>query len=288
MDISRFREALRQGCIDPFAACVHWKDSPSPPPPPDYKGAAEAQQTNQITPFGSSTWTHAQDAIPGTGATPGHYEYGQTTTGAHGETIHGQQHWVEGTPGTGGSPAVTATNTTTLSPELQKGLMGITSGVANNLSKPQDFSSVGDIANKAYGAMTSRLDPQWGQQQNQQETQLRNQGLVPGGEAYDNAMRVFNNAKNDAYQQANLGAISTMPQTYQLAMAQRDQPLNELNAIRTGAQISGPQFEGSPNYLGASGMQGQYEQGLYNAQVGNANATNSGLFSLGAAGLMAL
>jgi hypothetical protein len=153
------------------------------------------------------------------------------------------------------------------------------------MSRPPDLSSVPQVADKAYSALTSRLDPQWKQNQGMQETQLRNQGLVPGGEAYDNSMRVFNQAKNDAYQQANLGAISTMPQTYQLATDQYNQPLNQLNAIRSGAQIMGPQFEGSPNYLGAAQAQGQYGQGLYNAQVGQQNAMTSGLFGLLGAGV---
>jgi hypothetical protein len=286
MDISRFREAVRQGCVDPFAACLYGKDSPSAPPAPDYKAAAEASRSNQVTPFGSNTWTPAQAATPGT---QGQWVQGPPNPNARtGETFGrpqaGSRVWQ---PGADATPAVAATNTTTLTPDLQKGLMGITGRVAENMSKPPDLSSVQDISDKAYGAFTARLDPQWQQQQGMQETQLRNQGLVPGGEAYDNAMRVFNQAKNDAYQQANLGAIQTMPQTYQLANDQYNQPLNQLNAIRTGAQIQGPQFEGSQDYLNAANMQAQYGQGLYNAQVGQQNAMTSGLFGLGAAGLLA-
>lgn len=283
MDLSRFREALRQGCVDPWEASVLWKDSPSTPAPPDYKAAAEASRSNQFTPFGSSTWTPAKAAVPATPGTPGHYQ----VAGFGGMGFHPSQ-WIPGTEATGGTPAVAATNTTTLSPELQQGLNGITGRLAENMSHGPDLDSVQKVADKAYGAFTSRLDPQWQQQQQQEETQLRNQGLVPGGEAYNNAMRVFNNAKNDAYQQANLGAIQTMPQTYQLANEQYNQPLNQLNAIRTGAQVQGPQFEGSPNYLGAANSSGQYAQGLYNAQVGQQNAMTQGLFGLGGAGLMAL
>lgn len=251
-------------------------DSPSAPPAVDYKAAAQAGQTNQFTPLGNSTWTPAVDATPGTGGTPRHFV--QTGTGQNGNATG---NWVEATPGTPGTPGRPAGQTTTLSPDLQAGLMGITGRVAGNMSKPPDLTSVPQIADKAYGAMTARLDPQWQQNQNTQETALRNQGLVPGGEAYNNAMRVFGQAKNDAYQQANLGAISTMPQTYQLAMDQYDRPLNELNAIRTGAQVNGPQFQQPPDYLTAAGLQGQQNMGLYNAQVGQQNAMTSGLFGLG-------
>lgn len=289
MDLSRLREAIRQGCVDPFAACAYWKDSPSTPPPPDYKAAAQAMQTNQVTPFGSGTWAQGHPEIPGTPATSGHWEGGTPGADPNGMQPYGRvqgAHWVPGTPGTPAQPAVRDTYTQTLTPDLQKGVFGIESAIGRNLSQAPDLSSVGDVADKAYGAFTSRLDPQWQQAQQQQETQLRNQGLVPGGEAYTNAMRVFNQAKNDAYQQANLGAIQTMPQTYQLATNIRDLPLNELNAARTGAQIEGPQFTGPPNYLGAAGMQGQYAQGLYNANVAQQNAMTSGLFGLGSAGLM--
>lgn len=323
--------------------------SPSQPAAPDYKAAADAMRTNQVTPFGSSTWSNTPSSgygppqggtsqysggpsgISGTGTPHGPFGLtgGSTLSGGGlmgmgapnvaptssapasnggnwgvtpnvGGTTGGARYGPNGqvtdmvnggtsqNPGAGPqTPAGTPTNTTTLSPDIQKALTGITGQAASNFSKPPDFSSVGDVANKAYGAFTSRLDPQWAQQQQQQESALRNQGLVPGGEAYDNAMRTFNNAKTDAYQQANLGAIQTMPQTYQLATAQRDQPLNEINAIRTGTQIGGPQFEGSPNYLGAAQQQGQFSQGLYNAQVGQQNAMTSGLFGLGAAGLLA-
>ena len=259
------------------------KDSPAPPPPPDYKAAAEASRSNQITPFGSSVWSTGQPMTPGPSG-------GTTGGGTGGTGGGGLTQKLVGALGLGGArgaaPGV-PTNTTTLSPDLQKGLLGVTGRVAENMSKPPDLSSVQDISDKAYGAFTSRLDPQWQQQQGMQETQLRNQGLVPGGQAYDDAMRVFNQAKNDAYQQANLGAIQTMPQTYQLANDQYNQPLNQLNALRTGAQIQGPNFEGSPDYLSAANAQAQYGQGLYNAQVGQQNAMTSGLFGLGGAGLMA-
>jgi len=156
-------------------------------------------------------------------------------------------------------------------------------GVNQQYSTPMDLSSVPQIADKAYGAMTSRLDPQWAQREEMQKAQLANQGLAPGGEAYTNSMRDFNAARNDAYQQANLGAISTMPQTYQLAQAAYQQPLNQLNAIRSGAQIQTPQFGQTPgaNYAGAAAQAGQYAGNVYNQQIAQQNAQTSGLYGLG-------
>ena len=104
-------------------------------------------------------------------------------------------------------------------------------------------------------------------------------------------MQNFSQGKNDAYQQANLGAIQTMPQTYQLATSARNQPLNEFNAIRTGAQVQNPQFQGQgpgTNYLGAAGLQGQAGQQQYGTQTAQYNAMLNGLFGLGGAGIMAL
>ena len=267
--------------------CGGWilhKDAPAQPAAPDYTGAAQAtasgnmdaakqaqqaNMVNQYTPYGSLTYS--QDANSRFGSNPSYSSQVNLTP-------VGQQ-------------LLDYNNQSAL------GLAGLQSGaeqnVANTMGKPMDQSSVQQIADQAYKNYTSRLDPQWAQQQNQTETQLRNQGLVPGSEAYTNAMRDFSNAKNDAYTQANTASINTMPQTYQMANATYNQPLNALNALRTGSQVTNPSFGNSPqqqtvpgaNYSGAAAQSGQYNQGLYNAGVGQANAFNSGLFQLGAAGI---
>ncbi len=168
--------------------------------------------------------------------------------------------------------------------------------VGQQLSTPIDSQSGQAAANKAYGELTARLDPQWTQATNQQETQLRNQGVAPGSEAYDNAMRTFNQGKNDAYSQAQLTAQQLAPQTQSMDIAGQSALLNELNAIRTGSQVSAPQFQqfqGSQvaptNVLGAQQM---YQNGLmnnYNAQTGSANSSNAatmGLIGTAAMGAM--
>lgn len=159
--------------------------------------------------------------------------------------------------------------------------------VNQQYSQPMDMSSVQKVADQSYQQQTSRLDPQWAARDEQEKSALANQGLVAGGQAYDNAYRDFSNARNDAYDQARTSANNTMPQTYQLASSVYNQPLNTLNAIRTGAQVQNPTFQQTPgaNQLGAAQAQGTYNQGLYNAQVGQQNAMTSGLFGLGAAGI---
>jgi hypothetical protein len=77
--------------------------------------------------------------------------------------------------------------------------------------------------------------------------------------------------------------MATMPQTYDLASATYAQPLNTLNALRTGA----PMTSGlSPtNYLGAAQAGGQYAGDIYNQQVGSANSANQSTAQMGALAL---
>jgi hypothetical protein len=73
---------------------------------------------------------------------------------------------------------------------------------------PQDTSAaVKGVQDAYYNQAASRLDPQWQQAQEHLQAQLANQGLNANDEAYQRAMQNFNNAKTDAYNQANFGAI---------------------------------------------------------------------------------
>lgn len=265
------------------------KDS-SPPPAPDYTGAAQAtsqgsvqaalvnnllNMRNTSTPLGSETFQQTgSTSIPSIGGQPG-FDIPQYTQNIsmtpEGKGLYDQQMG------------------------LSTGLLGLGQTSLDqtraSLGQPQDLSSVQDIADKSYAMQTARLDPQWAQSEQMQKTQLANQGLTAGGEAYDNSMRDFNAGKNDAYNQARLSSISTMPQTYQLSTAQRMQPLTELNAIRTGAQPQMPQFQGVPaaggaqgaNMLGATTAQGQYDTGIYNAGVSQSNSNTQGMVGIAAA-----
>lgn len=277
MDKSRFLHATRQGCVDPWAASVLWKSSPSPPPPPDYAGAASATAAGNVENTRLATKANRVDQY-----TP----YGdlQYTSGVGGD----QDRWrLDYNLSPVGQQLLDYQNQASLGLGEQTGQA--LNRVNQGLSQPFDYGSVGDIQNAAQGAVTSRLDPMWNQREQQMNTQLVNQGLRPGTEAYSNAMRDFNVGRNDAYQQAILAGINTMPQTYQMASALRSQPLNELNALRTGAQVTNPTFQQVPqqqtapgaNMLGAA--QAQYGAGMdaYNSQVGQNNALTSGLFQLG-------
>jgi hypothetical protein len=260
-------------------------DSPSPPPPPDYVGAAQqtaagnleniraqtqANRYNQYTPYGNLTWNQ-----PDATNKPDTWE-----------------------------------STIQLDPRAQEAL-DVQMGASNQIGqlsqaagertaaafdKPFDASSVDDVYNKSYETQTARLDPQWDQNQKMFDAKLANQGIMQGSEAYDNASRTFGQQKNDAYTQARQAAISTMPQTYQLATSARNQPLNEWNAIRTGTQIQNPTFNApgnqgytpGPDIMAATN--GAYQGALtgYNSQVGASNSSNAMTGQLGAAAITAL
>ena len=87
---------------------------------------------------------------------------------------------------------------------------------------------------------------------------------------------------------------STAARNQQIAEANQaqQQPLNILNALRTGAQVSSPQFNAAPqaNVAGtntAQITQNDYNNqlGLYNSQVGSNNQMMGGLFGLGASAI---
>jgi len=281
MDKSRVLEAIRQGCIDPFFAAQYHKDSPSPPPAPDYTGAAQATAAGNLeaarfgtkanrvdtyTPYGSLNYSQPNPDDPDQWRA-------DVNLSDTGRQLLGYQD--------------------AASLGLGEQTTQALGRVDQSLSQPFDYGSVGDIQNAAQGAVTSRLDPMFAAREESTQAQLYNQGLRPGMQAYDEAMRNFNVGRNDAYQQAIMAGINTMPQTYQMASSLRNQPLNELNALRTGSQVTNPTFQQAPqqqtttgaNLLGAAQSQGQAGMDAYNSQVGQNNAMMGGLFSLGGAAL---
>lgn len=269
----------------PGGGWIAYKDAPSAPPAPDYTSAAIATASGNK----EAAQAAQQGSMIGQNTPYGSLSYSQTGTSPQGNPLYTADISLSPT----GQQLLSASDQTKL------GLAGLQSGaeqrVAGSINQPFALGSVPQVEDTAYKAITSRLDPQWEQNTEMQDAKLANQGIVPGTKAYDDAMRTFNEAKNDAYEQANLGAIATAPQTFQLASATREQPLNELDALLTGSQVTNPTFGPTPqqqtvpgpNYLGAAQSQGQYGQGLYNAQIGQQNATTSGLFGLGGAGLNA-
>ena len=189
-----------------------------------------------------------------------------------------------------------------------------------NFSQNQALQTPGEIqqqaSNAAYQNAAQYLDPQFKQSNAQLANRLANQGITQGSEAYNNAMLNAGNAQQQAYEsarnQAYIQGLSGAQQQYAQGLGTRQQqiaeqqvlrqdPLNTLNAIRSGQQmqvaqmpqvgVSNPaglnsatqQGTAGPDMLGAVTAQGQYNQGLYNAQSAAAGQTNAALIGAGGA-----
>jgi hypothetical protein len=177
-----------------------------------------------------------------------------------------------------------------------------------NFSQNQQLFAPGQIqqqaSNAAYKNAKQYLDPQFAQSNAQLANKLANQGITQGSEAYKNAMlnagnqqqQAYESARNQAYLQGQQGA----QQQYAQGMGNRQQqiseqqllqqnPLNMLNATRTGQQMqvanmpqvgqSNPaalQAVAGPDMLGAAQAQGQYSMNSYNQQMAAYNAMMQG------------
>lgn len=265
--------------------------SSSAPPAPDYAGAAvataqgnadaariaaKANRVSQYTPYGSLTYTNNINGDP-------------DQWRADVSLSPDQQYLLD------------ANN------KVSQGLADLSNTglgyVQNMMDRPFDQgalpSSPINAGQTAQDAIMSRLQPTWNNKQSSLETQLANQGIARGTEAYTNAMRDFNYARNDAENQAALSGINAGQQARQQAIQEqsffRNEPINTLNAVRTGAQVTNPTFSNvpqqattaGPNYSQAAQQAYSSALGNYNADQAGNNAAMSGLFNLGGAALMA-
>jgi len=285
----------------------------STPAAPDYMKLAEmtaasskqaiddqtrANRANQITPWGSNTWT----------------------TDANGN-------WTN-TVALSEDQKQAQADQTQIQSEKSNIAKSLLPRVANEYSQEMDWSTLTPWANAPlqstmgqvqgsdasrkraedaiYQSETSRLDPQWQQQQQQMAAKLANQGITQGSAAYQQAMDQLQQQKASAYSQAQLqsitgaGAEAQRNQAMDLARAQgqwgqglqgatfqnqqrgqqlaemmqkRGFSLNEINAILTGAQVGMPQFGGynqagaaqATDYSGAGKDQYSASMDAYNA-----------------------
>jgi hypothetical protein len=290
------------------------KSTPPAPATPDYVGAAKQQgvenleaarttaklgNPNVFSPYGNQTVTYEGDVPTVT----------QTLTPQAQETLNAQQKVQTDLANLGSQGVETAKNVLSTpfafgGPSVQTSLD--TSGIAK---MPVNAGTTGQEA------IMSRLEPSLAKNRVSTETQLVNQGLRPGSEAYDNAIKLLGQQENDARTQAALQGINldttANAQQYnqalqsgqfgntaqQQALAQaiqyRQMPLNEIAALMSGSQIQNPQFgayqgtnvQAAP-IANATAQEGQFAQNTYNQQVASANAQNAGMFSLGGAGII--
>jgi hypothetical protein len=301
---------------------------PKAPPAPDYVGAAKQQgqdniavaqlnaqlgRPNQITPWGSETWQRDPNDKNSWTSTISLSPEQQRLLDAQNQTslsLSSLQNQ--------GFDRVSDAMSTPFSLSGVPQIQGAPQVQA--LPGANDFSADRD---KVQQAVMSRYNTDFNRQQESLNQQLLNQGLTPGSEAWMRAQDDLGRQRNDAEMQAILAGGQEQSRLFdlssranaqafnqQLAANQfgnqsrqqgiqeqaylRSLPLNELNALRTGAQVTAPTFstyapgnaQAAPTFAAAQ-AQGQYAQQLYGQQVGDYNNQMQGLFGLGAAGISA-
>jgi len=293
----------------------------SEPPEQDYEGAAEktsegnldlaqyatqANRPDQYTPWGSSTWEQSEGVIDQAA-----YDKAMRDFEAYRATVKKPENLkapdIEDFRAQG-----KWTQRTTLTPELQAILdknvglqstladLGIQTGeyLKDMTSQPLDFGDFEGARSGVMDAMLSRVNQQISQDREQKAAQLAARGIPQGSEAWNREMTSLDQRLTDARQQAEIAAtnmaLNERQRLIQETMLERQTPLNELAAFRSGSQVQMPQFQpfaqqattAGPDYLGAAQAQGAWDMNMYNADVAQQNAILQALFGLGSASLM--
>lgn len=255
--------------------------APAPPDPAQTAGAQTAQNigtaiaqqslnnVNQITPDGALTFDQTgttQWADPNTGRVHEIPQYTATQTLSDAQqAIKGQSDEAE-------------LNLATLAND-QSARLGTLLGTPVDINNEATESRLMELGR-------SRLDPALDRRMETLRTSLSNQGIKEGSEAFDRAMARETESQNDAYNQL---LLTGRGQAVQEALAERNQPINEITALMSGSQVSQPNFVSTnPAQLANVDRAGlemaAYQGNLANWQQEQANrsATMGGLFGLGA------
>lgn len=113
------------------------------------------------------------------------------------------------------------------------------SGFLNDyMAKPFSYST-GDYENWAGGLYDELNGSQTADQTEAMRTQLANQGISIGSDAYQKAIGGLQKSQTDSRNQFMLDAYKTGLQT---ALTERNQPINEITALLSGGQVSQPNF----------------------------------------------
>lgn len=304
---NRLRELIRTGCAPQL---LHWASCPQdiggmvgglfggndPPPAPDYTGAAvataagnadaarigaKANRVSQYTPYGNMVYTQPNPADPDI------WRADVTLSPDQQQLLDKQNEISIG-----------------LGDTMNRGL----GYVQDILDKPFDTSKLPaqtvtpDVAGREAitAALLERQQPQFDRTRQQKENDLLVRGFNPGTEAWKSAQDDLNRAENDARLTAMMAGGQEQSRLFGLGQSAREralqeeaflrnEPLNTLNAVRTGAQVTNPTFAAvpqqqttrGPDLLGATTAQYQGQLGAYNAQQAGSNSLMNGLFSLG-------
>ena len=218
--------------------------SGSPPPGAMSGGAPAGSQSFAVSPMGAPAGAMA--GPPGGGPAVGGFQGGGAPQGGVGPQSGGGSQGGAGLGAeAGGGPAGDAF-----------GLAGSIDAEKYGKSKQElDLTDVAKMPVNAgmtgQQAIMARLQPQIQQQQAATAQQLANQGITPGSEAYNNAMRSQSQQANDLYSQAALQGIN-------LDTAANQQGFNQAKD-KAGLYNQG---------LGENFGRGFASQGMTNASIG--------------------
>lgn len=142
---------------------------------------------------------------------------------------------------------------------------------------PGDFNATAKAAADAsYSQATSRLDPQFQQQQSDLGARLANSGIAVGSEAYNREMDNFSRSRNDAYNQAayssQAAGLAAQQQGYGQQLNTRQQQANETTTAGNFANAAAGQIFGMGQQnaaLNNSAQAQQFGQNQAAAQFGN-------------------
>ena len=263
--------------------------SPSPPPAPDYTAAAtataagdlQAAQTaamanrvNQVTPQGDLTYTP-----------PANSNLPWTVTQSYSPAE--QQLFNQGN-------------------QINSGLLGLGSTalgqISSNMVKPITASdlpaSMVGAGQTGYQAYMAQVQPSLDEAKEAAESQMAQQGIPQGSQAWQNEERQLGVNQNQAQDQAEQTGFtqgqSAQQQALQIQTALQDQPINEVDALRSGSQVTNPNFTSVPqqqtttgaNLLGAAQDTANYNIAGTNAAQSGSNAAMGAIGTIGAGAVM--
>lgn len=206
-------------------------------------------------------------------------------------TPYGNLNYTQNGTWSDGTPRFTATQTlspeqqqlyrqqTQLGSKLNNLAIGQTDRLNSVLSKPVNLSNEA-TESRLMELGRARLDPIIAQREKATEAELINKGLRPGTEAWNRAITTVNQQTNDAYNQL---LLTGRGQSVQEALAERNQPINEISALMGGGQVQTPSFVNTPT----PGVNGTDVAGItnnaYNQNMQAYQSKMSGLLGLGTA-----
>jgi hypothetical protein len=175
--------------------------------------------------------------------------------------------------------------TWTANQQLSQPLQNLTNTSLQGLQQSLQNPMYGINPGQTYSdAIMQRLSPQLAQQKESNTAALANQGIVPGTQAYDNAMRTFQQGQNDLLTSAQIQGMNTglSAQQLQNQQAANIKSLGAPNYVNpyTQAAVAGP------DYLGAYTTSQAAQIAAQNAQNAKTANLQNGLFGLGSSALL--